>query len=149
MKCFVISIGGRLWRTERLARLGYASGQVSSDTQKLIEEGARRFLDELPALKQLRLVVRLDLRAKRDSQTWRIEFPQIDVRKDPAADAKVTVLAPRSHFNELAKDGRLQHWRDAYENGYIRVTGQDEILKLIGRVIERHETRAKIKKRRV
>ena len=52
------------------------------------------------------------------------------------------MLAPRSHFNELAKDGRLQHWRDAYENGYVRVAGQEEILKLIGRVIERHETRA-------
>jgi hypothetical protein len=82
---------------------------VSSETQKLIEEGASRFLDELPALKQLKLVVRLELRAKRDSQTWRIEFPQIDVRKDPAGDAKVTVLAPRSHFTELAKDSRPPH----------------------------------------
>jgi hypothetical protein len=124
-------------------------GPVSSDTQKLIEEGARRFLEELPALKQLRLVVRLDLRAKRDSQTWRIEFPQIDVRKDPAGDAKVTVLAPRSHFNELAKDGRLQHWRDAYQNGYVRVAGQPEILKLIGNVIERHEKRQQVKKRKL
>ena len=52
----------------------------------------------------------------------------------------MTVLAPRSHFNELAKDGRLQHWRDAYLNGYVRVVGQDDILKLIGRVIERHES---------
>jgi hypothetical protein len=121
---------------------------VSSDTKALIEEGARRFLDEVPALRQLRLVLRLDLRARRESQTWRVVLPDIDVTRDPAADAKVTVLAPRSHFNELAKDGRLQHWRDAYENGYIRVTGQDEILKLIGRVIERHETRAKMKKRR-
>jgi hypothetical protein len=77
-----------------------------------------------------------------------VELPAIAVARDPAADAKVTVLAPRSHFNELAKDGRLQHWRDAFENGYIRITGQDEILKLIGRVIERHETRTKIKKRR-
>jgi hypothetical protein len=42
---------------------------VSSDTQKLIEEGARRLLEELPALKQLKLVVRLDLRARRESQT--------------------------------------------------------------------------------
>ena len=114
----------------------------------MIEEGARRFLDEVPALRQLRLVLRLDLRARRESQTWRVVLPDIDVTRDPAADAKVTVLAPRSHFNELAKDGRLQHWRDAYENGYVRVTGQDEILKLIARVIERHETRAKIKKRR-
>jgi hypothetical protein len=122
---------------------------VASDTKDLIHEGARRFLNEVPALKKLKLVLRLDLRSRRDSQTWRIELPHIDVRRDPAGDAKVTVLAPRSHFNELAKDGRLQHWRDAYENGYVRVVGQDEILKLIGRVIERHETRAKIKKRRI
>ena len=121
---------------------------MSSDTKALIEEGARRFLDEIPALKQLKLVLRLDLRARRESQTWRVALPDINVARDPAADAKVTVLAPRSHFNDLAKDGRLQHWRDAFENGYIRVTGQDEILKLIGRVIERHETRTKMKKRR-
>jgi hypothetical protein len=121
---------------------------VATETKELIEEGVRRFLDEVPALKQLKLVLRLDLRARRESQTWRVQLPELDVRRDPASDAKVTVLAPRSHFNELAKDGRLQHWRDAYENGYVRVTGQDEILKLIGRVIERHETRAKIKKRR-
>jgi hypothetical protein len=121
---------------------------VASGTKELIEVGARRFLEEVPALKQLKLVLRLDLRSRRDSQTWRVEFPAIEATRDPAADARVTLLAPRSHFNELAKDGRLQHWRDAYENGYVRVVGQDEILKLIGRVIERHETRAKIKKRR-
>jgi hypothetical protein len=121
---------------------------VASETKDLIVEGTRRFLDEVPALKKLKLVLRLDLRSRRDSQTWRVELPDIDVTRDPAADAKVTLLAPRSHFNELAKDGRLQHWRDAYENGYVRVVGQDEILKLIGRVIEHHETRAKIKKRR-
>ena len=94
-------------------------------------------------------MLRLDLRVRRDSQTWRIEFPQIDIKKDAAGDAKVMVVAPRSHFNELAKDGRLQHWRDAYENGYVRVAGDEAILKLIGKVIERHETRQKIKKRRL
>jgi hypothetical protein len=122
---------------------------VAEGTKELIELGVRRFLDEVPALKQLRLVLRLDLRARRDSQTWRVELPTLDVRRDPAADAKVTVLAPRSHFNELARDGRLQHWRDAYENGYVRVTGQEEIVKLVGKVIERHEAREKIKKRRL
>jgi hypothetical protein len=122
---------------------------VSQDTKELIELGARRFLEELPALKQLKLVVRLDLRSRRDAQTWRVALPEIDVRKDPAADAKVIVLAPRSHFNELAKDGKLQHWRDAHDNGYVRVAGQEEILKLIGLVIERHEKRMLIKKRRL
>jgi hypothetical protein len=122
---------------------------VAGDTKDLIEEGARRFLEEVPALKQLKLVLRLDLRARRDSQTWRVQLPELDIKRDPAADARVIVLAPRSHFNELAKDGQLRHWRDAYENGYVRVVGQDEILKLIGRVIERHETRTKIKKRKL
>jgi hypothetical protein len=122
---------------------------VAGNTKDLIEEGARRFLEEVPALKQLKLVLRLDLRARRDSQTWRVELPELDIKRDPAADARVIVLAPRSHFNELAKDGQLRHWRDAYENGYVRVVGQDEILKLIGRVIERHETRTKIKKRKL
>ncbi len=128
---------------------GTLPGPLSSDTQKLIEEGARRFLDELPALRQLKLVLRLDLRARRESQTWRVEFPDIDITKDAAGDAKVLVVAPRSHFNELAKDGRLQHWRDAYENGYVRVTGDEAIMKLIAKVIERHENRQKIKKRRL
>ena len=130
------------------ASYGYACIALASDTKELIEQGARRFLDEVPALKQLKLVLRLDLRARRESQTWRVELPAIKVSKDVAADAKVTVLAPRSHFNELAKDGRLQHWRDAYEHGYVRVAGQEEILKLVAKVIERHETRAKVKKRR-
>jgi hypothetical protein len=122
---------------------------LAEGTKELIELGAKRFLEEVPALKQLRLVVRLDLRARRDSQTWRVVLPEIDVARDPASDAKITVLAPRSHFNELARDGRLQHWRDAYQNGYVRVAGQDEIIKLVGRVIERHEAREKIKKRRL
>ena len=122
---------------------------MAEGTKELIELGARRFLEEIPALKQLKLVVRLDLRARRDSQTWRVQLPEINVARDPASDAKITVLAPRSHFNELARDGRLQHWRDAYQNGYVRVVGQDEIIKLVGRVIERHDAREKIKKRRL
>jgi hypothetical protein len=122
---------------------------LSSDTKDLIVEGAERFLDEVPALRQLKLVMRLDLRARRDSQTWRIAFPDIDVKRDPAADAEVILLAPRSHFNELAKDGRLQHWRDAYENGYIRIAGREDKLKLIARVIEMHEKREMTKKRRL
>jgi hypothetical protein len=122
---------------------------LAEGTKELIELGAKRFLEEVPALKQLKMVVRLDLRARRDSQTWRVELPDIKVTRDPAGDAKVTVLAPRSHFNELARDGRLQHWRDAYQNGYVRVTGQEELIKLVGRVIERHEAREKTKKRRL
>ena len=123
---------------------------ATGDTRALIGQAVERFYGEVPPLRQLKLVVRLELRARGDdAPVWRVEVPGPKVAKEPARDARVEVSIGRSQFNELAKDGRLQHWRDAYENGYIRVTGQDEILKLIGRVIERHETRAKIKKRRV
>ncbi len=121
---------------------------MSSDTKNLVERAARNFLEEVPALKQLQLVLQLDLRSRRDSQMWRVDFPECKATKELATAAKVTVVVPRSHFNELARDGKLQHWKDAYQNGYVRTTGQEEILKLVGMVIERQETRTKIKKRR-
>ena len=121
---------------------------VATETKDLIEEGTRRFLDEVPALKQLRLVMRLDLRSRRDSQTWRIELPDIDVKHDPAADAKVTVVAPRSHFNELAREGKVRHWREAFQSGTVKATGPAEILKLIQNVVEKQEERGRTRKLR-
>jgi hypothetical protein len=122
----------------------------AADTRQLIAQAVERLQEEVPAIKQLKLVARLELRARGgDAPVWRVEVPGPKISKDVRGDEKVRLSVPRSHFNELAKDGRLQHWRDAYLNGYVRVVGQDDILKLIGRVIERHETRAKIKKRRL
>jgi hypothetical protein len=48
----------------------------------------------------------------------------------------------RSHFNELAEDGRLAHWVDAYERGLVKVTGDAAVVKLLGNVIERQRARA-------
>ena len=38
---------------------------------------------------------------------------------------------PRSHFNELAREGNIRHWREAFESGTVRATGPTEILRLI------------------
>ncbi len=114
----------------------------TGDTKALIEQAVRRFGDEVPALRQLRLVIRLELRARGDAPVWRVELPGPAVSKDPARDAKVDVSVVRSHFNELAREGRLKHWIDAYEHGHVKVSGEPAILRLVGSVIERQRARA-------
>ena len=64
------------------------------------------------------------------------------ISKDPAGDARVDVSVARSHFNELAAEGRLKHWVEAYEHGHVRVSGDAAVMKLIGNVIERRLARA-------
>ena len=49
----------------------------------------------------------------------------------------------RSHFNELAVEGRAaSDWVDAYEHGHVRVSGDPAVTKLIGNVIQRQLARA-------
>jgi hypothetical protein len=114
----------------------------SGDTRTLIKQAVENLQEELPALKQLKLVVRLELRARGDVPVWRVEVPGPVISKDPAADARIDVSVVRSHFNELAAEGRLKHWVDAYEHGHVRVTGDAAVTKLIGNVIQRQLARA-------
>ena len=113
----------------------------SGDTRSLIKQAVERLQDELPALKQLKLVIRLELRARGDVPVWRVELPGPVISKDPAGDARIDVSVARSHFNELAADGTLKHWVDAYERGHVRVTGDAAVTKLIGNVIGRQLAR--------
>jgi hypothetical protein len=116
----------------------------SAGTKDLIERAVQRFGDEVPPLKQLRLVLRLELRARGDdAPVWRVEVPGPKISKDPAGDARVDVSLARSHFNELAKDGRLKDWTDAYDHGHLRVSGDPAVVKLIGNVIDRQRVRAR------
>lgn len=114
----------------------------SSDTRALIEQAVESFGEEVPALKNLKLVIRLQLRARgHDAPVWRVELPGPKVAKDPAGDARVEVSIPRSHFNELVKDGQLKHWVDAYEKGHVSVSGDASVVKLVGNVIQRQTAR--------
>ena len=116
-------------------------------TQELIVTAVERFQAELPALAQLKLVIELELRGRGDVQMFRVEVPGPKVSKWVSTeDARVSVSMPRSHFNELASEGRLRHYREAYEAGQIQVSGDPGIQKLIAQVIERHEQRARTKK---
>src|SRR5213080_2678367 len=67
------------------------TGLSQADTKALIETAVKRFLDDVPALQKLKLVAGLDLRARHDTQMYRVELPGPKVTKDIAADAKVRV----------------------------------------------------------
>lgn len=114
----------------------------STDTKDLIIRTVERFEDEVPSLRQLKLVAKLELQARGgDAPVWRIEIPGPKVSKDPAADARIEVTVARPHFNELAENGRLKHWARAYERGHVKVSGETAMVKLLGNVIERQLAR--------
>ena len=116
--------------------------------KELAEQAVRRIQAEVPALEPLKLVVGLELRGRGDVQLYRVELPDQRVTKDPAADARVRVSVARSHFNQLAADGRVRHWREAIESGHVKVTGPEQILKLVANVVARHDERARTPKTR-
>jgi hypothetical protein len=120
----------------------------TADTKALIEEGIDRFQREVPALQRLKLVVELELRGRGDIQLFRVEVPGPKITKDIASDAKVRLSVPRSHFNELAREGTIRHWREAFQSGTVRATGPQEILRLITSVVEKQEERTRSRKLR-
>jgi hypothetical protein len=117
---------------------------ATADTRVLIEQTLARFTAEVPALKQLKLVARLELSARGgDTPIWRVEVPGPKVTKEPAGDAKLEITVARSHFNELAKDGRLKHWAEAYRHGHVKVSGEPAVVSLLGNVIQRQLARVR------
>ena len=114
---------------------------MSADTKTLIEQAVQRFEDDVPALKPLKLAFRLELHARGDAPIWRVELPGPVVTKDLGADAKLDVSIPRVFFNELARDGRLADWIEAYEHGHVRVSGDRSMIRLIANVVERQLAR--------
>ncbi|MBA3299744.1 MAG: hypothetical protein H0U24_06640 [Thermoleophilaceae bacterium] len=115
----------------------------AADTKALIAVAVDRLAEEMPALGQLKLVIRLQLQAKGgDAPIWRVEVPGPKIDRDPAGDARLDVIVQRQQFNELAKEGSLRDWSRAYERGNVKVTGDSAVIKLLGNVIGRQLNRA-------
>jgi hypothetical protein len=117
----------------------------AADTKTLIAGAVERLTAEVPALKQLKLVLRLELQSRGggDAPIWRVEVPGPKVTRDPAGDARLDVVVPRPQFNDLAEDGTLRDWARAYERGNVKVTGERAIVKLLANVFERQLARTR------
>jgi hypothetical protein len=101
---------------------------------------------EVPALQKLKLVFGLELRGRGDVQLYRVELPGPKISKGMGDDERLHVSIPRSHFNELAADGKAKHWHEAYELGHVKVEGDPNIQKLVGQVIAHAEARAGLRR---
>jgi hypothetical protein len=117
---------------------------AAGDTRSLIRGAIERLQDEVPALTKVKLVMRVELRARGGNvPIWRVEVPGPKIDRDPAGDARVDISVARSHFNELATDGSLRDWVHAYEHGHVRVSGDAGVVKLLGNVIQRQLARSR------
>jgi hypothetical protein len=122
---------------------------MADDAKVLIERAVRSFLEEVPALKPLKLVVGIDLRGRGDTQQFRLEMPEATVTKDIATDAKVRIEMRRDFFNAMVEHrARVADWREAFTYGQAKASGLDQYLKLIVNVVERQEERNRTKRAR-
>ncbi len=119
-----------------------------ASTSELIKQAVERLQQEVPALGKLKLVVGLELRGRGDIQHFRVEIPGPKISKSFGQDERLHVSIPRSHFNELVADGRVSHWHEAYDQGHVKVEGDPNVQKLLGKVIGQAEARSHLKKAR-
>lgn len=117
-----------------------------ASTADQIRTAVERFQAEVPALKNLKLVFGLELRGRGDIQLYRVELPGPKISKDLAQDERMLVQIDRPAFNELAEKGTLRSYRRAWETGHIKASGDSNVRKLIGQVVEKQEQRARLRK---
>ncbi len=121
---------------------------MSDDARVLIEQATRRFLEEVPALEPIKLVVGVELRGRGDTQQFRLEMPGVKVTKDVAPDARVRVEMRREFFNVMAREGKVPDWVEAFTYGQAKASGPEQFLKLITNVVERQQERERTPKAR-
>jgi hypothetical protein len=114
---------------------------MAEDAKALIELATRRFLEEVPALEPMKLVVGVELRGRGDVQHFRLEMPEIKVTKGPAADARVRTEMRREFFNVMAREGKIPDWVEAFTYGQAKASGPEQFLRLITTVVERQQER--------
>jgi hypothetical protein len=118
---------------------------MAEDAKSLIELAARRFVEEVPALAPIKLVVGVELRGRGDVQHFRLQMPEVTVTKGPADDSRIDVEMRREHFNVLAKEGKVPDWIEAFTYGMAKATGPEQFLKLIANVVDKHQERERLK----
>jgi hypothetical protein len=118
---------------------------ASEDAKTLIELAVSRFLEEVPALEPMKLVVAVELRGRGDVQHFRLEMPGAKVTKIPPTDARVRVEMRREFFNVMAHEAQVADWIEAFTYGQAKASGPDQFLKLIRNVVERQQERQNVR----
>jgi hypothetical protein len=118
---------------------------MSEDAKSLIERAARRFVEEVPALAPMKLVVAVELQGRGDVQFFRLQMPEVQVTKGPADDARITVHMRREFFNVMASEGKVPDWIEAFTYGKAKATGPTQYLKLIANVVDKQQERERLK----
>ena len=121
---------------------------MAEDAKALIELATRRFLEEVPALAPIKLVVAVELRGRGDVQHFRLEMPDVKVTKGPASDARMRVDMRREFFNVMAREGKVPDWIEAFTYGQAKASGPDQFIRLIVNVVERQQERQRARKAR-
>jgi hypothetical protein len=121
---------------------------MSGDAKQLIETAAKAFLEEVPALKPMKVVVGFDLIGGRsDLQQFRLQLPELEVTKDMATDARIRVEMRREFFNLMVEHGaKVADWREAFHDGKAKASGVEQYLKLILTVVEKQEERDRLRR---
>jgi hypothetical protein len=121
---------------------------MAEDAKSLIELATRRFLQEVPSLEPIKLVVGVELRGRGDTQQFRLEMPGVKVTKGPAADARMRVDMRREFFNVMAREAKIPDWIEAFTYGQAKASGPEQFMKLIVNVVERQLERERTPKAR-
>jgi hypothetical protein len=121
---------------------------MSEDARALIEVATRRFIEEVPALAPIKLIVAVELRGRGDVQQFRLEMPAIKVTKVAAHDASVRVEMQRAFFNVMASEGKVADWIEAFTYGQAKASGPDQWLRLITKVVDQQQERQHMRKAR-
>jgi hypothetical protein len=113
----------------------------------LIQAAVKGVLEEIPALKPLKLVVGVDFHGRGDTQQFRLQLPELEVSKDIAADARIRIEMRRDFFNLMVEHGaKVDDWAQAFQEGRAKATGVKEYMQLIQRVVEKHQERARLRR---
>ena len=121
---------------------------MSEDAKALIELAVRRFVEEVPALAPMKIVVGVELHGRGDTQHFRLQMPEVQVIKGPPSDSRIDVEMRREFFNVMAKEGKVPDWVEAFTYGQAKATGPTQFLKLIANVVEKHQERERARSAR-
>ena len=119
---------------------------ASEDAKSLIEAAVHNFLEEVPALAPIKLVVAIELRGRGDVQQFRLQMPELKVTKDIASDARIRVEMQRAFFNVMAHEAKVADWIEAFTYGQAKASGTEQYLRLISQVVDKQQERARLRR---